>query len=415
MKHLKTFFLGSALLCSAVCMAQTQKKTTHIIGEVNGYRPVSITLTRVEDDKRVNEGHEIPFRDGRFTFDYTSDKPEVLQLVVYLGDGSGRYTEFFAEGDTVQVKFYAGEVPEMLSSSPLNKQQQQADEEIYSTLRPLGKKLRKMEKDGLDMTPEAQQLKKKILEARENNSPDSIVLPLIEEARRMDEEGRMYTPEYRETEKLYGEAYRQSFIDQREYARNHPDPVGLYNLYYAAERCKEGEDKEIIDIYQSVFDGKLPDFHLSDYMNIWCASRQIRVGGTFYDFTAPDPDGNDHRLSEEINGKIALIDLWASWCGPCRRKAKSMIPVYEEYKDKGFTIVGVARENKADDMRIALEHDKYPWLNLLELRDRAKIWRHYGAGNAGGKTILVDKDGTILAIEPDADEVKSILETKLKQ
>lgn len=415
MKQLKTFFLCSALLYSAVCVAQTQKKTTHIIGEVNGYRPVFITLTRVEDDERVNESHEIPFEDGHFTFDYTSDKLEVLRLIAHLDDGSGRYTEFFAEGDTVQVKFFAGEVPEIYSTTPLNKQQQQVDEEIYRGLRPLGKKLRKMEEDGLDMTPEAQLLKKKILEARENNSPDSIILPIIEEARRMDEEGRMYTQEYKDAAKQLQEVHQQCLVKQREYARKHPDPVGLYNLYDLSRRGKVEEEKEIIDIYKSVFDGKLPDFHLSEYMNIWCASRQIRVGGTFYDFTAPDPDGNYHRLSEEISGKIALIDLWASWCGPCRRKAKSMIPVYEEYKDKGFTIVGVARENEADNMRIALEHDKYPWLNLLELRDRAKIWRHYGAGNAGGKTILVDTDGTILVIEPDADEVKAILETKLKQ
>ncbi len=48
------------------------------------------------------------------------------------------------------------------------------------------------------------------------------------------------------------------------------------------------------------------------------------------------------RLSDIIKGKVAVIDLWASWCMPCRAKAKAMIPIYEKYKDRGFEIVGVA-------------------------------------------------------------------------
>lgn len=49
-----------------------------------------------------------------------------------------------------------------------------------------------------------------------------------------------------------------------------------------------------------------------------------------------------HSIS--LKEKVAMIDLWVSWFDPCRRKSQSMIPVYEAYKDKGFTIVGVARE-----------------------------------------------------------------------
>ena len=69
-------------------------------------------------------------------------------------------------------------------------------------------------------------------------------------------------------------------------------------------------------------------------MQIWVLSQGIKVGERFIDFTAPDANDEMHTLSEEIKGKIALIDLWASWGGPCRREAMSMKPLYESYKDK---------------------------------------------------------------------------------
>ena len=91
-----------------------------------------------------------------------------------------------------------------------------------------------------------------------------------------------------------------------------------------------------------------------------------------------------------------------------------MITVYEAFKDNGFVIVGIARENNnTDAMKQAIKQDKYPWLNLVELNDEGHIWEMYGAGNSGGCTYLVDLDGKILAIHPTAEEVTKILKEKL--
>lgn len=91
-----------------------------------------------------------------------------------------------------------------------------------------------------------------------------------------------------------------------------------------------------------------------------------------------------------------------------------MIPVYEAYKNKGFTIVGVAREENLSDGVNAAKMDKYSWLNLIELNDKEKIWAKYGVDNSGGSTLLVDKNGIILAIDPTDKEVTAILDKLLK-
>ena len=132
------------------------------------------------------------------------------------------------------------------------------------------------------------------------------------------------------------------------------------------------------------------------------------------DAGAAGPDGKEVKLSELIAGKVALIHLWASWCGPCIRHGREMIPVYEAYKDKGFTVVGVAREKSKESMATALQNVKYPWVNLLELNDRHGIWAKYGIGNAGGGDFLVDDKGVLLAIKTTPEEVKSILKRLLK-
>ena len=58
--------------------------------------------------------------------------------------------------------------------------------------------------------------------------------------------------------------------------------------------------------------------------------------------------------------------------------------------------------------------DGYPWPSLVDLDDRYGVWERLGAGNAGGKTWLIDRDGTILLVNPTAEEVRKVLADKLK-
>lgn len=61
------------------------------------------------------------------------------------------------------------------------------------------------------------------------------------------------------------------------------------------------------------------------------------------DFSLPDIEGNTFRLSD-LKGKIVLIDFWATWCPFCRASIPILKELYNDYKDKGLEIVGIALE-----------------------------------------------------------------------
>ena len=126
-------------------------------------------------------------------------------------------------------------------------------------------------------------------------------------------------------------------------------------------------------------------------------------------------DGQLVPISTLTKGKVALIDLWASWCGPCRRHSIAMIPIYEKYKDKGFTVIAIARESNREDMENAAKKDGYTWPSLLELNDENQVWRKNGAGNAGGAMYLIDRDGTILSTSTDAEELESLVKAAIER
>jgi len=75
------------------------------------------------------------------------------------------------------------------------------------------------------------------------------------------------------------------------------------------------------------------------------ASTSGRIPAPQQGFLAPDfelntPTGQTIKLSE-LRGQAVLVNLWATWCPPCRAEMQSVEKVYSEYKDQGFTVLAV--------------------------------------------------------------------------
>jgi peroxiredoxin len=71
--------------------------------------------------------------------------------------------------------------------------------------------------------------------------------------------------------------------------------------------------------------------------------RSPRTGYEAADFTLPDLHGTPHRLSE-FRGKVVFLNLWATWCPPCRMEMPSMQALYQRLRDRDFVVLAVAED-----------------------------------------------------------------------
>ena len=403
-------FLAFAAVMAASLPGMAQqggRKVCVVTGELNGFPASLVNIVRYGEDGRYY-GDTIPVRDGRFRYELDTDGSTVYDLTAWDGR-SGRYVHFFAEEGAVHIKFHPDSVADVITSTPLNTEMRRVKAATDTITKSAFGRRDALTRAGRDLTEPARRLQ----ELRKSTKDRDSIKAIEAGMRRMFDEGRVYTPEFEAAEKAIGEAFRREYKARCHYAVEHPGPVGLYFLQEAAS-SKLADTALVRRAVEEIYAQRYPAAYSTRWLQGWLAGCNTKVGGDYFDFTAPDLEGNDHTLSKEIAGRVALIDLWGSWCASCRIHSQELIPVYNKYKDRGFTVVGVAREyDNADAMKTAIRRDGYPWLNLLELDDRLGIWTKYGVGNAGGARFLVDRDGKILAINPDAAQVEAILKDKL--
>jgi thiol-disulfide isomerase/thioredoxin len=228
----------------------------------------------------------------------------------------------------------------------------------------------------------------------------------------MKKTGAIFTPQGKILNARNDSVYKAKDLWYMEYYANNISLVS-YHLLLRDYRSAVMDVADTASIHRllPLFMEKFPDHPYTVVAgNMLEGEKKIKVGGQFIDFTLPDLSGKEYTLSDLIRGKVAIIDLWATTCGPCIRENRSLIPIYQEFKDLGFTIVGVAGELKNTDRLVRhLDKEKYPWINLVEIDYKHGVWDKYFNTNVSGKTILVDRQGRVVAINLMAEDVRAKL------
>lgn len=150
----------------------------------------------------------------------------------------------------------------------------------------------------------------------------------------------------------------------------------------------------------------------------FAGNEKIVVGEPAPELEFAQPDGTILKLSELNQGRVVLIDFWASWCGPCRNANPKLVAMYKAYQGKkfqgakkGFTVLSVSLDQKKEKWLAAIAADSLIWpYHISDLGGwNSKPAEIYGVQFIP-QAILVGPDGVVLAKYNFAEQAEGELQ-----
>lgn len=115
------------------------------------------------------------------------------------------------------------------------------------------------------------------------------------------------------------------------------------------------------------------------------------------EFVLLDTDGNTVMLSDYA-GKVLLVNVWATWCPPCRAEIPDIAELYGDYKDKGLAILGISVDDISDEFTVEdlAEESAGLGINYPVLLGTESVAEAY-ISKAGGipETYIIGPDGVV--------------------
>jgi len=115
------------------------------------------------------------------------------------------------------------------------------------------------------------------------------------------------------------------------------------------------------------------------------------VGKPAPEFVLKDLEGQEVKLTD-FQGKVLILDFWATWCGPCREEIPGFIALQSQYAAKGFSMIGISTDRGAAVVTAFAKEWKIPYPLLMA---GEKVQQDYGEIAAIPTTFVVDKKGII--------------------
>ncbi|HEX8369122.1 MAG TPA: TlpA disulfide reductase family protein [Pyrinomonadaceae bacterium] len=128
----------------------------------------------------------------------------------------------------------------------------------------------------------------------------------------------------------------------------------------------------------------------SDYPSVPAAIMQAELKGL---------DGGKLKL-EDYKGKVVLVNLWATWCGPCKGEMPHLVELQNTHKEKGFEILGLDTDENdteakvksfAEDMKL---NYTLGWIDEKTYNELLKISKFPGIP----QSFLISRDGQLLGV-----------------
>ena len=193
---------------------------------------------------------------------------------------------------------------------------------------------------------------------------------------------------------------------------NPTDPVAHYAMYRYKWAFGPCELRTMLDNIHHA-DSTLTSSTLTMMEEYVEKLERVQPGQPIIDFTQNDPDGQPVTLSELAQGKLLLVDFWASWCPDCRKANPDVVSAYQTFHDQGFDVLGVSFDTNKEAWLAAIEKDGLTWTQVSDLQ---------GWNNAAGALYSIAfipqnaliKDGMIVARNLEGEALMKEIEAQLQ-
>jgi thiol-disulfide isomerase/thioredoxin len=258
-----------------------------------------------------------------------------------------------------------------------------------------------------------------------NDSQDpniNIEIEKIASTTDFNNKGLLYTNDFIQCFKNYINVVKMAdgdFKTVQEYAQAYFSEIdkilveteALEELYYVSL-------KEFINIYgpESVRDifAKYKDLstnkeHLKELEDMFAEFDKLASGKPSVEWTFTDINGKNISSSDFI-GKYVYIDVWASWCGPCKAEIPYLETLKKKLAGKNIEFVSISVDEDIEDWKNSLKKESATGIQLYAGGWENALCKHFKI-NGIPRFILLDRDGNI--IKSDADRPSGDIETEI--
>ena len=138
-----------------------------------------------------------------------------------------------------------------------------------------------------------------------------------------------------------------------------------------------------------------------------------RAGFAAPDFTLSTLDGQTVTLSD-YRGQIVMVNMWATWCPPCRAEMPAMQEIYEQNKDKGFVVLAINATDQDDRKQVAAFVDEHQFTFPILMDEFGEVGQDYLV-RSFPTTFFIDRDGIITSVVPGGPMKESTIQSKIDE
>jgi|LGOV01.1.fsa_nt_gb thiol-disulfide isomerase/thioredoxin len=188
-------------------------------------------------------------------------------------------------------------------------------------------------------------------------------------------------------------------------------------LFYKATRYmityvdEEGRDK----LYSTFSKLNTDTIYQKNINETYASFEKLRKGKPAPKWSYPDVSGNEYALGD-FKGKYVYIDVWATWCGPCKAEIPELAKLVTEYKGKDIVFVSVSVDDNRGAWKKMLEKENFDWIQIhADKAWKSKIIKENGIRGIP-RFMMVDKDGNISSVNapnPSSDDIRPFIDKLL--